>query len=154
MTLDGELTTLHAFPNDILVGHSPTAGLVQASDGYLYGRTSSGSPGIFRMSLDGSEFATLHSSLNGSPSASHFGALVEGVDLKLYGSVAGDPLADLGTIFSVTPTGSYGVLQIMPPFYRPYNGRLALGLDGALYGTTPTATSAYPGTVFRFGSLP
>ena len=68
--------------------------------------------------------------------------------------MAGDPYADLGTIFSVTPTGSYSVLQIMPQFYRPYNGPLVVGLDGALYGTTPTATAAYPGTVFRFGLFP
>ena len=135
------------------MGWGPSSGVVQGSDGYLYGRTWNGIPSVFRLSLDGAEFETVHSFLSGS--FSHFG-LVEGVDQNLYGLVAGDPEADMGTIFSVgeTPTGPYNVLFIMPQFYRPYNGPLALGLDGALYGTTPTAGPAYPGTVFRFGSLP
>jgi hypothetical protein len=37
----------------------------------------------------------------------------------------------------------------MPELYRPDNGPLVVGLDGALYGTTPTWTAAHPGTVFR-----
>jgi uncharacterized repeat protein (TIGR03803 family) len=151
MTLDGTETILHVFPYGTLLGARPRAGLVQASDGYLYGRTwEGGQPDMFRMSLDGTEFATLHSFLSGS--LPHF-SVVEGLNQNLYGLVAGDPSADLGTIFSVTPTGSFSVLQIMPPFYRPYNGPLVVGLDGALYGTTPTATATYPGAVFRFGSL-
>lgn len=108
---------------------------------------------MFRLSLDGTEFETVHSFSYGS--APHYG-VVEGVDQNLYGLVAGDPEADMGTIFSVgeAPTGPYSVLFIMPRFYRPYDGPLTVGIDGALYGTTPTAGPGYPGTVFRFGPLP
>jgi hypothetical protein len=96
MTLDGTETILHVFQYGTQ-GYRPRAGLVQASDGYLYGRTWEGHPDIFKMSLDGTEFATLHSFLSGS--APDFD-LVEGQDQNLYGLVAGDPFDFLGTILS------------------------------------------------------
>ena len=97
------------------------------------------------MSLDGSTFTTLHT---GIPGVGYCGALVEGPDHNLYGTVVGDPIADQGTIFRLTPMGEYTELQIIPRFFRP-SGPLVLGLDGALYGTTPFAGAFNPGTVFR-----
>lgn len=118
---------------------------VQASDSYLYGRTWAGHWSVYRMALDGTGFTTLHTGQSG---AGYCGALVEGPDHNLYGTVNGDPVADQGTIFRVTSAGVYTQLQIIPRFYRP-SGPLVLGLDGAIYGTPPWAGEFYPGTVFR-----
>jgi uncharacterized repeat protein (TIGR03803 family) len=145
MTLDGTETVLHSFAYNDPSGYLLRDGLLQASDGYLYGRTWAGQLGIFRMALDGSAVDSIH---NFSSGVGYCGELIEGPDGNLYGTVNGDPVADQGTIFRVTPTGSYSVLWIIDRFYRP-SGPLVLGLDGALYGTTPVARS-YPGTVFRF----
>jgi uncharacterized repeat protein (TIGR03803 family) len=147
LTLPGTFTTVYTFPPEF--NWSIRDGVVQANDGYLYGRTWGGPGGawtIFKMWLDGSGFQTLHTGLSG---VGYCGGLVEGPDHNLYGTVAGDPVADQGTIFRITPTGSYGVLHIIDRFFRPY-GPLAVGLDGALYGTTASAGPTFPGSVFRF----
>jgi hypothetical protein len=146
MTLDGRVTTIYTFSLNGPDGLRD--GVVQASDGYLYGRTWNGNWSIFRLRLDGSDFQTIHLSTVGG--VGYCGALVEGPDQNLYGAVSGDPISDQSTIFRITPTGSYSVLFIIDRFFRSF-GSLVFGADGALYGTTVTASpSSFPGTVFRF----
>lgn len=146
MTLDGTVTVVHAFHSDDPGGYRPREGVVQASDGFLYGRTWVGQhASIYRMSLDGSAFTTLHT---WSAGVGYCGALVEGPDHNIYGTVGGEPIADTFSIFRVTSAGQYTDLQFLPRSYRP-SGPLVLGPDGAIYGTTPWAGEFYPGTVFR-----
>ena len=62
--LSGNLTTLHSFGGAPSDGGFPYAGLIQASDGNLYGTTTSGgssnSGTVFKVDLTGS-LTTLHS---------------------------------------------------------------------------------------------
>jgi len=142
----GAFVTLHAFV--YTDGTRPFAGLVQGSDGFLYGTTATGGDNdagtAFKMSLSG-RFITLHSfaaagTNPGSP-------LVEGPDGALYGTT-GMFLSD-GSVFRVTPTGSFSTLQEFP------STRLISPLTpafGLLYGVTQDGGSSLAGTIFRVGS--
>jgi len=89
VTPTGVLTILHAFTGSD--GWEPHAGLIQASNGYLYGSTDSGGccttlglGVIFRIGLDGT-FTVLHE-FSGTDGAQPYGALVQGADGYLYGT--------------------------------------------------------------------
>ena len=178
LTPDGTLTVLHAFkyhatgtsqPDD---GSSPTAGLIQGSDGYLYGTTSGGGGGlsskgypdgdhgtIFRISLAG-EFTVMHSFLNydgGGPGA----RLIQGADGNFYGNTGSGGQGDangngaLGTVFQMTPDGTFTALHTFtgPDGGNP-QGNLTQAADGSFYGTTISGITsddmARYGNLFRF----
>jgi uncharacterized repeat protein (TIGR03803 family) len=130
-------------------------GLLQGSDGSLYGVTSAGgatgaSGTVFRVSTDGHDYAVLHSFVAGSGGSAPFapwGSLVE-VGGTIYGTtLEGDLLgAGTGTVFQFTADGS-----VPPPVLFPYGfgaaslsqsyptgptGPLVVGHDGALYGAS------------------
>jgi uncharacterized repeat protein (TIGR03803 family) len=106
LTPSGKFTVLHTFAGPDGVG--PSAPLVQASDGSLYGTTSSGGKQrcgqlhdgcgtIFRIGLDGS-FATLHV-FSGRDGANAEGAMIQGSDGALYGTTSGGGKNGDGSIF-------------------------------------------------------
>jgi len=81
---------------------NPTGGLVESSDGYLYGATEYDHPqyagAVFRMALDGTGYSVLFrfSGTNGqSPAAT----LIEASDGHLYGTTGLGGRADAGTVF-------------------------------------------------------
>ena len=90
-------------PEDVCCsdGAYPFAGVVQGSDGALYGTTlfggASGAGSIFRWS-PGSGLTTLHSFAL-SDGASPYGGVIQGSDGALYGTTNYD-LAMCGTIFN------------------------------------------------------
>jgi uncharacterized repeat protein (TIGR03803 family) len=106
LTPSGALTTLHAFGNlAIQDGIYPSGGVVQSSDGNLYGTTSadykSGYGTLFRVAPDGSGFATLLY-FDGCDDGSHpQTALMEDAAGYLYGTTsAGGPCrTSQGTLF-------------------------------------------------------
>lgn len=143
-------------------GVGPVAGLLQASDGNYYGSTeyggSYGGGVIFSLSSAGVE-TILHSfSGNGLQSGSTDGAypkgrLVQGSDGTLYGTTEYGGLFDLGSVFSITPTGTLTVLYSFgtgggTDGAYPYAG-LTFGNDGLLYGATYDGGVNGVGTVFR-----
>jgi len=159
------VTTLHIFTGGS-DGAAPDAGLVQGTDGYLYGTASSGgfdgvSGGygtIFRVSTNGN-FAILYSfgkvfTTNGpldggGPNA----GLVQGKDGSFYGTTLYGGANHLGTIFQFTTDG---VLTTLHSFTGGNEGSapmagLVQGADGALYGTTAdwVQKSGTGGTIFR-----
>jgi uncharacterized repeat protein (TIGR03803 family) len=111
ITSNGGLTTLHTFGDFILQdGLYPYAGLVQSTDGNLYGTTYTDRLGgygtVFRVSPDGSTFATLVYFDGCNDGARPQAALTEDTGGNLYGSTtAGGPCqAGQGTLFRLSVT--------------------------------------------------
>ena len=180
MTPAGAVTVLWAFagvppdPTPVLPvtldGAKPHAGLIQASDGFLYGTTSdggqidllapSGHGTIFRVALDGTSYTQLWYfqalSLGEHPNA----ALVQTSDGNLYGTttVGGTPGqfgGFGGTVFKVALQGppptvtwvhSFGSQELGTGLF----GSLIQGLDGNLYGTTAGGSDTnHTGSAFK-----
>src|SRR5215510_7318387 len=105
-------------------------GVIQASDGKLYGTTASyGDDGagdaIFKLNKDGSDYTVLRSGDMGSPRA----PLLEGSDGALYGISY-----SAGAVFKLNKDGTgYRILHGVS--YS--TAALIEGTDGALYGTSP-----------------
>src|SRR5580700_5676029 len=70
-------------------GHTPVAGLLQASDGFFYGTASAGGTGgngtVFRMNSAG-VLTELHLFTGGTDGSSPGAPLIQGLDGNLYGT--------------------------------------------------------------------
>jgi uncharacterized repeat protein (TIGR03803 family) len=156
VTPTGTVTVLHSF--DGADGELCYAGLVQGTDGNLYGTTSFGggnanySGTVFKITLSG-QFATLHS-FDGSDGSGADAALIQANDGNFYGTTSGFGSTNLGTVFKITPGGALTLLHTFDGTdgqlsYAP----LVQGANGDLYGTTEfganTACSEGCGTIFR-----
>jgi uncharacterized repeat protein (TIGR03803 family) len=158
MTPDGTVTDLHNF--DFLDGWDAVgAGMIQASDGNLYGETAGGgfSPCntsdvncgvIFKIAPSGT-FSVLHR-FTGPDGGDPAGGLLEAPDGNFYGTnYAGGANGD-GTAFKITPGG---VLTTLHSFdgtdgTGPYGG-VILATDGNFYGTTRSGGANGDGTIFE-----
>jgi uncharacterized repeat protein (TIGR03803 family) len=142
-------------------GFDPYAGLIQGTDGALYGTTYAGGTNdygtVFRLSPDGASYAVLYNFTgHGGDGGGPYAGLVQGTDGALYGTTYWGGTSNFGTVFKLGTDGTgYTVL------YRfTGNGgdgrnpwaRLLQGSDGALYGTTRSGGSNSFGTVFRIGT--
>jgi uncharacterized repeat protein (TIGR03803 family) len=145
----GTLTTRHRFPppptpqNPTSMGSRPN-GLIQATDGRLYGTTDAA---VFSLPLSGT--GPVQGANGGGDSDA---ALVEASDGTLYGTTRTGGAQRLGTIFSV-PAGSVsGTTRhtFSGADGSLLRGRLIEGVDGSLYGTTSDGGVFGFGTVFRF----
>ena len=153
ITPAGVLTTIYNFcsQSDCADGGAPTAGLVQAANGKLYGTTYAGGSGygtVFEITPDGT-LTTLHSfdlSDGDSPAA----ALVEGSDGSFYGTTKDGGAGEVGTVFKITPGG---VLTTLHSFDGTDGavpeGTLIQATDGNFYGTTNSDGANGLGTVFE-----
>ena len=105
ISTNGVLTSLYAFTggND---GAFPQAGLVQGSDGNLYGTTSrsgtySSCGTVFQITINGA-LTTLHVFGGGSDGANPLAGLVHGSDGNFYGTTYGGGVGGAGTVFRLT----------------------------------------------------
>jgi uncharacterized repeat protein (TIGR03803 family) len=149
----------------------PFGALLQGSDGYFYGTTSSGGTyergTVFKLSTNGS-LATLYSFFGSFTNAgdeapdgaSPFFALVQGSDGYLYGTTYGGgtngvEFGGYGTVFKISTNGA---LTNLYSFSGGNDGAtpngLVQGSDGNFYGTTYSATvlNGGNGTVFKIGT--
>jgi uncharacterized repeat protein (TIGR03803 family) len=111
LTPSGALTTLHPFGDFASRdGLYPEAGLVQSADGNFYGTTLSdlftGYGTVFRVSPDGSTFATLVYFNSFDDGAQPIAALVEDANGDLYGTTSTNGVGGRGTIFRLSFTGA------------------------------------------------
>ena len=168
LTPDGTLNTLYNFCGRENCPHgSSPLGLLQATDGDLYGATYSGgnqaaecgSYGcgtLFRITPSG-KLVTIYRfcSQLGCPDGGHPLSLVQATDGNLYGvtELSGQNSACYGsnnvcgTIFKINSQGVLTTLHIFcsqpgcPDGYDLYSGRLLQATDGKLYGTTSSGGS-------------
>lgn len=156
ITLGGRLTTFHTFEGSD--GWRPY-GLIQGTDGKLYGITSSGGANgygtVFAITTAGT-LTTLYSfcaQTNCSDGAYPLVALVQASDGNFYGTTAGGGANGDGTIFSITSGGTLTTLYSFDgtdgktPF-----AELVQGSDGNFYGTTSEGGANGHGTIFSITS--
>lgn len=156
---------LHSFrdgsvPND---GILPYAGLIQGTDGSLYGTTfSGGSAGngtVFRIKPSGA-VTILHSFGDGSVSndgSNPWAGVIQAKNGDFYGTTENGGSTGEGTVFKITRLGSLAVVHsfgdgsVHDDGTAPF-AALLQGKDGNLYGTTSAGGSANEGTVFKITS--
>jgi uncharacterized repeat protein (TIGR03803 family) len=169
ITTNGTLTTLYNFGTIItnasgdvwpLDGGNPMAELVQGSDGYFYGTTSSGGTytnwgTVFQISTNG-VLTTLHSFTGGNDGRSPRAGLVQGSDGSFYGTTAGGGTNGgwWGTMFKISPNGALTTLYSFTGGNDGASPAAALvqGSDGYFYGTTSSGGTNGCGTVFKISS--
>jgi uncharacterized repeat protein (TIGR03803 family) len=153
------------------VGYLPKAGVIQASDGNLYGTTWEGGDfaggAIYQLTLSG--VATLEASFDSNPSTGYspVGALVQGSDGNLYvtaqsgGGTNSNGVPDQGTIdvFSASlPVPKPGILGFVPSSGK-VGTKVTIGL-GPFIGATSvkfngtSATFKVPGSEFITTTVP
>lgn len=150
-------TVLHAFAGGSGDGAYPYAGLIQASDGNLYGTTqqggASGNGTVFRVNPTTGAASIVYSFAGGSDGASPYDGLIQAKDGNLYGTTGAGGAAGAGTVFRIVPsTGAESVVYAFAggssDGANPYAG-LIQASDGNLYGTTVLGGEGGAGTVFR-----
>ncbi len=161
ITPTGSFSTVFSFAGNGSNGNNPLGGLVQASNGNLYGTTAHGGTGccgtIFEFTLGG-VFTTLHNfdqTDGGLPLAS----MMQGSDGNLYGTTqnggtSASCTVGCGTLFQISPTGAFISLysfcseSACPDGDQPIGG-LVQDTNGSFYGTTPFGGTNNDGTVYR-----
>jgi len=126
-------------------GSAPSAGLVQATNGDLYGTASSGAADgfgtVFKMTPSGT-LTTLYNFCDCTDGAFPLGALVQATNGDFYGTTLQGGTNGLGTVFKITPTGTLATLYSFcsqpncTDGAGPYAG-LVQDANGDFYGTTP-----------------
>lgn len=153
------LSTLHWFSSGTGGGWPPN-GLMQASNGDLYGTTqfgsaarSSGLGTIFKITTNG--LFTILISFSGvsglTPGAAPLAALVQDTNGNFYGTTQYGGTNGAGNIFKLTPDNT------LINFYSFTGGSdgyapaaaLILGMDGNLYGVTASGGDYGQGNIFR-----
>lgn len=172
ITPSGQFTILDNFDYGSLPNNVYGPGeMILGNDGNFYGVAGGGSAGygsVFKMSTSG-QITLLHSFGDGSVINDGHGpiGIIQATDGNFYGTtysggstVAADPNHNgYGTIFEMTPTGAVTILHsfddgtVADDGYNPM-GNLALGIDGAFYGTTSAGGAAGSGMVYRLALPP
>ena len=152
MSPNGRLRVLSAFDGDT-TGGLPEGGLIQASDGYLYGTTLRGGAGnsgtVFRIDTAGT-ITVLHAFDYWSTGASSAAPLVEGHDGRLYGTTSAGGTFGQGVLFGIDKGGTLTVLHSFDERTTGSGpGPVVQGRDGVLYGTTFNGGAFGAGTLFR-----
>jgi len=165
ITPSGALKTLYSFcsQSDCTDGELPSAGLIQAANGDLYGTTAYGGSGsdgtVFKITLGGG-LTTLHS-FDGTDGANpNGGSLIHATDGGLYGTTAyggtdttGCGGIGCGTVFKITPSGTLTILYSFCSQNGCTDGDypvagLLQDTNGHFYGTTAMGGANGYGTVF------
>jgi uncharacterized repeat protein (TIGR03803 family) len=149
ITTKGVFTKIYDFAAEVApgnIGNFPKAGLIQASDGNLYGTAWDGGASndgtIYQLTLGG--VGTLEASFDASTGFSPLGALLQGSDGRLYvtlqnnGGENSDNAQDQGAISVLN-------LALDPPAPGPFEFSPAKGLVGAkitLRGSAFAGTTA------------
>jgi len=151
VTSNGVFSTLHNFTGSD--GSDPSGGLLQGSDGNLYGDTvSGGSNGdgvIYKISPAGG-FSVLHNFTGAPDGAGAYSPLIQANDGNFYGvTIAGGSF--YGIVFQLTPNGKYTVLHTFsngPNDGAAPSASLMQATDGKLYGVTSGGGTSGDGTIF------
>jgi uncharacterized repeat protein (TIGR03803 family) len=136
VTAAGKLTVLHSFADNGTDGVEPVAGLVQGTDGNLYGVTEEGGTSawgtIFSISPKGTGYSTLYS-FDGTTGLIPEVALLQHTNGLFYGLTSGGGPFDLGTFYSFDAS--------LKPFVRLVTTSGAVGATVGVLGQGFTGTT-------------
>jgi len=169
LTVDATFNQGGSFSNLLSFSSSNGAhlfgGVVQGSNGNLYGTTADGgahSDGtVFSVTTAGMSMNTLYNFCPQTPCSDGLvpkSGLVLANDGNFYGTTSEGGTNDLGTVFQITPSGTLTTIYSFDGTQHGANPAAALiqGTDGNLYGTTTNGGSRNRGTMFKIttgGSL-
>jgi len=117
-------------------GGQPAGGLLQATDGNLYGTTTYGgesNDGVFFKITAAGAYTVLHQFAGGNDGANPMTAPIEGADGNIYGVTSGFPTAN-ATVYKYTPVG--GNFSTVYSLGNVVATSLIQATNGNLYGTT------------------
>jgi uncharacterized repeat protein (TIGR03803 family) len=137
-------------------GATPEAGLIQGTDGSLYGTTSQGGANdtgtVFRITTAGA-LTTLYSFTGGADGATPEANLIQGANGNFYGTTFLGGTNAVGTIFQITSNGVFTTLHSFMGADGSYPlAGLIQGSNGNFYGTTSAGGANGTGTVFQVTS--
>lgn len=149
----GVFSLLHVFvPGD--GGIFPSSSLIRGPDAAFYGVTAGGNRDddrgtVYRITSSG-QTSILHQ-FAGAGDGGRFPseALVLGSDGNFYGTTRFGGANDVGTVFRLTPGGSFTVLHSFELGSGIPTSALVQGPDGSFYGTTLRFGGQTGGSVFR-----
>lgn len=154
-----DVAVLHAFLGTQGDGQNAYPGILESSDGALYGATTFGGVNnvgtVYKVNLDGSGYARLYSFGTITSDARHpFGSLVEGDDGALYGTSYDGGTGNNGAVFRLSKDGTGAA--VIKSFGRS-DGRISYsplvkGSDGLFYGVTYFGGSSDRGVLFKLGA--
>jgi uncharacterized repeat protein (TIGR03803 family) len=101
------------------------------------------------LSAQGQTFELLHSFHGPRDGGSPQARLVEGSDGNFYGSTLWGSAANRGTLYRITPDGTFKVLYELDDTTGWIGAELVEGADGNFYGTSFSGGPSGDGTVFR-----
>ena len=164
ITSNGTLTTLYNFctvgPYCVDSAY-PFAGLIQATDGNLYGTTyyggdpvstgpSGGEGTVFKITTNGT-YTRLYSFCSGSDCTdgeNPYAGLIQATDGNFYGTTTGGASGN-GTVFKITSSGTLTTLHSFDGADGSApQAALVQAINGNLYGTTEGGGANGTGTVF------
>ncbi len=155
LTAQGVLTTIYTFTNGT-DGSAPSGALVQGTDGSLYGVTKRNTIAgftfngtVFKVTTNG-VLTTLYP-FNFGEGAIPTAGLMLASDGNFYGTTDSGGANALGTLFRISPGGTYETLVSFDGFNDGSHPGSAVveGPDGSLYGTTTSGGPGGQGTIFR-----
>jgi uncharacterized repeat protein (TIGR03803 family) len=130
----------------------------QGTDGNFYGTTQGGGDptckcGVIYKATPTGAITVLHAFKGGSTDGNHpYGILAQGPDGNFYGTTYGVRYISGGTIFQISPSGTYTQIHAFTGGANdgvlPTSG-LTLGPDGNFYGTTTGGGTKNYGTIYK-----
>jgi uncharacterized repeat protein (TIGR03803 family) len=158
LTPAGVLTTLVSF--NLTNGAQPNS-LIEGTDGNLYGTCQRGGTNntgtVFKLTTSGT-LTTLVNLSSTTQGSAPLEALTAGGDGNYYGTCSSGGTSNWGTVFKVTPSGTFTTLALFnnltngtatQPMGNVPQTKLVLAGDGNLYGTTNSGGTGGFGTVYR-----
>jgi uncharacterized repeat protein (TIGR03803 family) len=159
ITPNGIFTTLYNFclQNACPDGQYPGGGLIEGSDGNIYGTTRgggsyascsvSGCGTVFKITTSG-VLTTMHV-FNKTDGDFPNARLVEGPKGVFYGTTAGGGATDNGTVFTITSSGTLTTIHSFDDTDGGSPYVLTPGSDGSFYGGTLGGGANNNGTIFK-----
>jgi uncharacterized repeat protein (TIGR03803 family) len=148
-----DLEDVHSFTNTLNNLVAP-AGVVEASDGKLYGTTlrsgASNQGMVFRMNKDGSQYQVLYSFVAPVGTLVSPNPLCEGSDGYLYGTTYRGGSNGEGIIYRISKSGGYEFIDAFAAGRGNPVGKLVEGGGGWFYGVTQESGNFNGGHLYRF----
>jgi len=154
VTPSGTATVLHAFAGPGTESSTAYAGVIQGTDGALYGTSYFGGAKnlgtVYRVTLAG-EYTNLFSFTNDAKGGFFpYTGVTQAPNGDLYGTTLRGGDNDAGTVYRITTGGTLtSLVSFDGPNGKNPEGKLVVGPDGALYGTTLIGGEADRGTIYR-----